>query len=299
MPVSSREAILILGCRGMLGTACMRSFGPEAIGCDFAEFDIADRDRTIQAIEGLAPVLIVNCAAATDVDRCETDREYADNANTLGPRNIAEAAAAVGARMIHVSTDFVFDGAKGEPYVETDEPHPLSYYGLSKLQGEEGVLAALPTAAVVRTSWLYGAGETHFPAKVLRWAGSNPQIRVADDQIGSPTYAEDLALALKALAATDAGGIFHLGGSGCATRYEWAQETLALAGSDTKITPASSAEFPLPAARPANSCLDCSNAAALGVMLPPWRDGLSRYIRTREPPARMTSGKSRPGRMGS
>jgi dTDP-4-dehydrorhamnose reductase len=280
---ATQSDTLVLGCRGMLGSACMRAFAPDTVGCDFAEFDIANREQTLTEIARLAPRLIVNCAAATDVDRCELDHDYADAANAVGPGYVARAAAAVGARMIHISTDFVFDGAKGAGYVETDEPRPLSYYGLSKLRGEEAVLAALPGAIVVRTSWLYGGGNAHFPAKVLGWAAARPQIKVVDDQSGSPTYAEDLAAALLALSKTNAAGLYHLGGAGCVSRYEWARAILAIAGVATEVLPASSADFPLPAARPPCSCLDCSRAAALGVELPPWQDGLSRYISTTRP----------------
>jgi dTDP-4-dehydrorhamnose reductase len=280
--METRSTTLVLGCRGMLGSSCMRAFAPRALGCDLAEFDIAGQEQTLEAITRLAPEVIINCAAATDVDRCETDHMYADKGNEIGPRNVAEAAAALGSRLLHVSTDFVFDGAKAEPYSETDEPGPICYYGLSKLRGEEAVLSALPSALVVRTSWLYGRGTTHFPAKVLSWAAARPQIKVVEDQVGSPTYAEDLADAFVALLGASApAGIYHLGGSGCVSRYDWARETLAMAGLTTEVLPALTAEFPAPAERPAYSCLDCSKAAALGVRLPPWREGLARYIRTR------------------
>jgi dTDP-4-dehydrorhamnose reductase len=264
----------------MLGQACLRVFGPEAVGRDLEDFDLSVRAETRKAIGALRPRLIVNCAAATDVDRCETDHDYADRGNTLAAKYAAEAAAAVGARFIHVSTDFVFAGDKGSPYRETETPRPLSHYGRSKLAGERAVPLAAPDALIVRTSWMYGRGGNHFPGKVLQWAAGGGPLRVVDDQLGSPTYAEDLAAGIRALAARgNASGIFHLCGAGCATRFEWAQETLALAGLDVQVLPASSADFPLPAPRPANSCLDCSKAAGLGVELPPWRDALARYVR--------------------
>ena len=264
----------------MLGSACLRAFGPEAVGCDYVDFDIGDAQATLREIRRLAPRLIVNCAAATDVDRCELDHDYADRANVIGPAHVAEAAATIGARLLHVSTDFVFDGSKGRPYVETDEPRPINHYGLSKLLGEQAVLAAAPDALIVRTSWLYGEGNAHFPAKVLAWADSATEIRVVDDQWGSPTYAEDLACALNALVESGAEGVFHLGGAGCVSRHDWAREIVAVTGSDACVLPASTADFPLPAARPPSSCLDCSKAARLGVELPPWRDGLARYLRS-------------------
>jgi dTDP-4-dehydrorhamnose reductase len=264
----------------MLGQACLRVFGPGSEGRDMEDFDLSVRKETEKAIAHLRPRLIVNCAAATDVDRCETDHDYADRGNTLAAKYAAEAAATVGARLIHISTDFVFAGDKGEAYQETDVASPLSHYGRSKLAGERAVLLAAPDALIVRTSWLYGHGGNHFPGKVLQWAALGGPLKIVDDQTGSPTYAEDLAAGIRALAERgNASKIFHLGGTGCATRFEWAQETLALAGLDVQVLPASSADFPLPAPRPANSCLDCSKAAGLGVELPPWREGLARYIR--------------------
>ena len=279
---SGRAVVLVLGSKGMLGTACLRTFGHEAVGCDLDDFDIADSSAARAAIARLQPRLIVNCAAATDVDRCELDHEYADRANALGPKNVAQAAAEVGARLVHVSTDFVFAGDKGRPYAETDTPDPVNHYGRSKLEGERGALTALPDALIVRTSWLYGHGGKHFPGNVIKWAAGGGPLRIVDDQVGSPTYAEDLAAAIRALAERTATGLFHLGGTGCASRFEWASETVALADLGVQVLPASSSEFPLPAPRPANTCLDCSKAAGLGVRLPPWRDGLARYIGSRQ-----------------
>jgi dTDP-4-dehydrorhamnose reductase len=264
----------------MLGQACLRTFGETAIGRDIDDFDLSVRETTLKEIRRLRPRLVINCAAATDVDRCETDHEYAGRGNTLAAKHAAEAAAGAGARLIHVSTDFVFAGDKRTPYREADTPQPISHYGLSKLAGERAVQLAAPDALIVRTSWMYGHGGTHFPGKVLQWARDGGPLRIVDDQQGSPTYADDLAAALRKLAErSNASGLFHLGGAGCTTRFRWAQEILVLAGLDVQVVPASSAEFPLPAQRPANSCLDCSKAAGLGVELPPWQDALARYVR--------------------
>jgi dTDP-4-dehydrorhamnose reductase len=198
----------------------------------------------------------------------------------LAPRHLAEAAVEIGAKLVHISTVFVFAGDQDEAYRENDEPRPLNYYGQSKLAGEQAVLAALPDSLVVRTSWMYGLSGSHFPGKLLQWAAKGGPLRIVDDQIGSPTYAEDLAAALRILAERDASGLLHLGGAGCASRMDYTREILDLIGLDVQVLPASSADFPLPALRPGNSCLDCSKAAGLGVELPPWRDGLARYIRT-------------------
>jgi dTDP-4-dehydrorhamnose reductase len=264
----------------MLGSACMREFGPQTVGRDLDDFDLSKRVQTHSAIEALRPRLIVNCAAAAVVDRCETDHEYADRGNILAPKHVAEAAAKVGARLVHVSTVFVFAGDQEEPYRETDVPRPHNYYGQSKLAGEREVLGTLPETLLVRTSWMYGLGGVHFPGKVLQWAARGGPLRIVDDQVGSPTYAEDLAKALRALTERDATGVFHLGGAGCASRMDYAHEILALAGLHPQVLPAAIEEFPLPAYRPVNSCLDCSKAAGLGVELPPWREGLARYIRS-------------------
>lgn len=276
----ARDAIeaLILGAKGILGSACMRAFGAAAVGRDLDDFDLADRAQTLEAITRLRPRLIVNCAAATDVDRCELDHDYADRGNILAAGNAAEAAAQTDARLIHISTCFVFTGDKGRPYEETDVTGPVNYYGQSKLAGEHAILAALPEAVIARTSWLYGHGGAHFPGKVLEWAADGGPLRMVTDRMGSPTYAEDLAYCLRQLADRDVTGIFHLGGAGCATRFEWARETLVLSGVEVQVLPASSDEFPLPAERPVDTCLDCSKAAALGVHLPPWQDGLARFL---------------------
>ena len=273
-------SVLILGASGMLGSACLRTFGPESTGCDLEDFDLSERPETLEAISRMRPRVIVNCAAATDVDRCETDHDYADRGNSLTATHAAQAAARIGARLLHVSTDFVFSGSKDKPYDENDAPDPLNHYGRSKLTGEESVLTEMPDAMIVRTSWLYGHGGTHFPGKVLEWASKGGGLSIVEDQAGSPTYADDLAEALHALVERNVSGIYHLGGAGCATRFEWAQAAIALAGLDVEVIPAPSSDFPSPAPRPAYSCLDCSKAARLGVQLPPWREGLARYIRS-------------------
>jgi len=278
--VSRQTEVLVLGAHGMLGSACLRAFGPAALGRDREDFDLAEASETSRAIGQLRPRMIINCAAATDVDRCETDREYADRGNIMTAANAAAVAAHLNARFVHISTDFVFPGDKGEPYEETDLPQPLSYYGQSKLAGELQVQLACPDALIIRTSWLYGDGGVHFPGKVLEWAAGGSPLKVVDDQTGSPTYAEDLAVCIRELTERQATRIYHLGGSGCATRFEWAKEMVALAGLDNEVLPAKSADFPLPAARPANSCLDCQKAADQGVQLPPWREGLARYVRS-------------------
>jgi dTDP-4-dehydrorhamnose reductase len=183
-------------------------------------------------------------------------------------------------RLVHVSTDFVFDGSKPGAYTETDEPSPLSVYGASKLAGERAVLAAHPDVLMVRTAWVFGPGGVNFPYKILSAARERGALTVVDDEIGSPTYSVDLATGIVALVeAGVAPGIYHLAGSGSVSRYDLALEVLGAAGVEVPVGRASSAQFPTRAARPRNSVLDCSKAAEQGVRLPRWEDGVRRFIR--------------------
>ena len=281
MAHSSERPILILGAGGQLGRAFCALLGEDAVPLPHQALDISDRAALAALLDEWSPRSVVNCAAATDVDRCEGDHDYADAANLRGPGHLAELAAERGIRLVHVSTDHVFSGLSERPYAECDPPCPVNYYGLSKLRGEEAVLSALPNALVVRTSWVFGEGGANFPEMVLRWAAARDSLRSVADNWGCPTYAVDLASEIWALVEGGAAGIFHLAGSGCASRLEVAEEVVRLAGIPCVVQPALASEFPLPAPRPARTCLDCSKAASIGVYLPPWRDGLARFIETR------------------
>ncbi len=296
---------LILGACGMLGRATASLLGEKATALTFADLDITDPVAVAAALSRHRAATLINCAAATDVDRCQTDHAYAKAGNVEGPRCLAEACAKRGIRMVHVSTDFVFDGTKRAPYTEEDEPAPLGYYGLSKLRGEAAVRELLPEALVVRTSWVYGpVGPTssNFPLKVLEWTRRPGPLRVAADQFGSPTYAPHLAEGILVLVRAGATGLFHLAGEGCASRWEFAREVLAaprLTATDfaVEVLPAHAADFPAPAPRPLFSCLDCGKAARLGVTLPPWQDGVALYLAglfREEDPAVDTWGENTP-----
>jgi dTDP-4-dehydrorhamnose reductase len=224
----------------------------------------------------------VNAAAYTNVERAEDDAGTAYRVNELGARLLAEAARDAGLGFAHVSTDFVFDGAKWGAYVETDPTDPLSVYGASKLAGERAVAQAYPGALIVRTAWVYGPAGENFPVKILRAARTHPSLKVVTDEVGSPTYTIDLAAGLIALADAGAAGIFHLVGAGSCTRYELAVEVLRLAGLEVPVEPVIAATFPSRAARPANSVLDCGKAAALGVRMPEWREALARFVSSGE-----------------
>jgi dTDP-4-dehydrorhamnose reductase len=222
--------------------------------------------------------VLVNAAAYTDVERAENDRETSFLVNDEGARNLAEAAVSRGIRLAHVSTDFVFDGEKSGPYVEGDEVHPLSAYGESKLAGERSVAAASPDSLIVRTAWVFGAGGMTFPHKMLELATERENLTVVTDQVGSPTYTVDLAAGILALLDAGATGLFHLVGAGSCSWYELAAETLRLAGVEKEIRPTTADAFPSTATRPHNSVLDCSKAAGYGVVMPEWRDALSRFV---------------------
>ena len=225
------------------------------------------------AVNAYRPELILHAAAWTDVDGAEADREGATRANVDANRNVAEAAKAVGARLVTLSTDFVFDGAKREPYLESDAVGPLSFYGETKLLGERAALEAYPDGTwVVRTAWVYDEEGTNFPRLIMRLAETRDTLRVVKDQSGSPTYAGHLAPLLLALPDQVAPGIRHIAGSGAATRREWAEAVLAAAGRSTVVEGATSDEFPTPAQRPAYSVLASEYADT--PLLPPWRAGV-------------------------
>lgn len=273
----------------MLGTALQRaaaSSGATLRAPSESDFDICDAravgDRVAEFAEQLGQGqrgLLVNAAAYTNVEAAEDEPERAYLVNERGPRLLARAAHGAGLGFIHVSTDFVFDGRKVGPYLESDPPNPLSVYGASKLAGEVAVLAAYPEALIVRTAWVFGACGANFPAKILEAARARPVLQVVTDEIGSPTYTLDLAAGILALSNAGACGVYHLTGSGTCTRFELAEETLRLAGLTTPIERVTSATYPTKAPRPANSVLDCSRAASLGVVLPDWRDALDRFVR--------------------
>jgi dTDP-4-dehydrorhamnose reductase len=277
--------VLIAGAGGMLGTALQRVL--TARGVPFAApreggFDITDVAAVAAATTAFAAEnpggLLVNAAAYTNVERAEDDPDAAFRVNEHGARLLAEAARASGLAFVHVSTDFVFDGAKLGAYVETDEPNPLSVYGASKLAGERAVAEAYPDALMVRTAWVFGPGGANFPSKVLALAQAGGPLRVVTDERGSPTYTVDLAAGLLDLEGAGAVGLYHLAGSGSCSRYELAVETLRLAGSDVAVEQVVSTDFATKARRPLNSVLDRAKAAALGVAMPDWRDALGRFV---------------------
>ena len=273
--------LLITGAAGMLGQDVVRAAaaaGHEPVGLTRAELDVTDAAAVGAAIRAAAPEVVVNCSAWTDVDGAESAYAAAEAVNARGAGNVARAASASRAWILHISTDYVFDGAKREPYVESDPAGPLSAYGRTKLAGERAVARAAPGRhTIVRSSWLFGAGGRCFPATVLRLAGERDEITVVDDQVGCPTFTGHLAQALVELAGAPALGIVHVAGGGSCSWYELARETLAAAGVAGQVARGRTADLRRAAPRPAYSVLG-SERGAQAPRLPPWREGLAAYL---------------------
>jgi len=270
----------ITGAAGMLGqdlVAEARSAGHDVLALPRAELDIADRAAVDDALGAAHADVVVNCAAWTDVDGAETSPDDALAVNGTGAGNVARAAAASGAWTIHVSSDYVFDGSKRSPYVESDAVGPASSYGRSKLAGEREVAAEAPGChTIVRSSWLFGAFGPCFPATILRLAGERDELMVVEDQVGCPTFTGHLAAALVDLAARPErpAGIVHVAGGGDCSWYEFAREIVARAGVSCEVRPCSTDQMPRPAKRPAYSVLRSERNAPV---LPDWRRGLADY----------------------
>ncbi len=281
--------ILVTGAGGQLGRQILdlASGGDRTgrtVGVGSAELDITDTSAVADAIE--PSMIVINCAAYTAVDAAETDIDRATAVNTDGPRNLARACAASGARLVHVSTDYVFDGTATTPYEPDDAPAPQSVYGRTKLAGERAVLAELPTANVVRTAWVYTGTGTDFVATMRRLERERDVITVVDDQIGSPTYSRDLAAGLLEVAASPVtGSILHSTNAGTASWFDLARAVFAGVGADPeRVRPCSSAEYVRPAPRPSYSVL--SGAAWERAGLTPfrgWRDALGDALQSARP----------------
>jgi len=256
------ERVLITGAKGMLGRA-LREQRPseyEVLAVDVEEVDVTSLPDVRRCFSGFAPEAVIHCAAMTDVDGCEADPDAAHRVNVEGTRNVIGSCGA--ARLIHISTDFVFDGRRDTPYAEDDPPAPISVYGRTKLAAEECVRQRAGSDAIVRTA--FAPWGRNFVRSILRAAREKGRLRVVADQVGSPTYAPDLAAALWQLVATNQRGVFHLVNSGTVSRYDFAREILAGAGlSHVPVEPILSVELSQPAARPAYSALANTRLPAL------------------------------------
>ncbi len=277
--------ILICGGTGQLGQDCTRVFNKnhtvQSLGR--RDLDITDHDFVERTIKELAPEVVINCAAYTRVDASEDNRELAFQVNVVGAENLARSCRAVDALMVHISTDYVFDGKKAPPltYAETDPTAPLGVYGATKLEGEKRVAALLEKQMIVRTAWLYGAHGSNFVKTMLKLALGNPgkTIRVVDDQFGSPTWTLRLALQLERLVEADGRGLFHATAEGYCSWYEFAAYFLKKMDVSHNITACTTQEYPLPAARPFNSILDNARLKRKNMnRMTGWRHGVDLFV---------------------
>jgi dTDP-4-dehydrorhamnose reductase len=276
--------VLVTGAGGQLGwdvAAVCAAAGDEVVAATHESLDVADRDAVYQAVLGLAPDAVVHCGAWTAVDACESDPDRAYRVNALGTRWVADAARRAGAHLCHVSTDYVFDGAKDGPYVEWDATNPQSVYGRSKLGGEHEVAALAPGATVVRTAWVCGA-HGHNMVKTVLGLADRPELAFVDDQRGCPSFTADLAVAIRRLVAARLPGTFHVTNQGEVSWYEFVRAILEAAGHDpAKVRPIKTVDLdpPRPAPRPANSVLDNAALRLAGLpLLPRYEDALARLV---------------------
>ncbi len=285
--------LLVIGRTGQIATELLprlAAAGHAALALEPPEFDLTRAEHVAAAFAEHRPEAVVNCAAYTAVDRAEDEPALAHAVNATGPRLLGEAAARAGVPVLHYSTDYVFDGSKPEPYAETDEPNPVGVYGASKLAGEQALHAAQPRSATLRTAWVCSPHGGNFVKTMLRLGREREELRVVADQHGAPTFAADLAEAavalLPRLAAAPAGdpvfGITHLTGAPYTTWHGFAEAIFAGAARRgqpaPRLVPITTADYPTRARRPANSRLDCSRAAGLGLAPRDWREGLERCL---------------------
>jgi dTDP-4-dehydrorhamnose reductase len=273
--------ILVTGAGGMLGHDLVRaatSTGVECVALTHGELDVTDAARAHTVVSAAKPDVLLNCAAWTDVDGAESAVDAAVAANGEGAGNVARAASRAGAWTIQVSTDYVFDGAKRTPYLESDATRPLSAYGTSKLAGESAVAREAPESyTIVRSSWLFGAHGHCFPATILRLAREREELTVVDDQVGRPTFTGHLAGALLTLCETRPLGIVHVAGEGSCSWFELAGEVVAAADLSARVNPGTTAEQGRPASRPPYSVLGTERPDEAPA-LPHWREGLAAYM---------------------
>jgi dTDP-4-dehydrorhamnose reductase len=281
--------ILITGSSGMLGTDLVNllksreaSFehNPEVIEAPHEVLDITLEDRVSDFISTHTPDIVVNCAAFTNVDKCETEREDAFSVNALGPKYLAAAANKCGARVIQISTDFVFDGNGNRPYTEEDQTNPLSEYGRTKLEGERNIQSYCDSYLIVRTSWLFGHNGINFAAKMLELAEQHKELSIVTDETGSPTYTPDLAEALWILIKQKCEGVINISNDGSCSRYEWAEYIFETMGFKIKMNPIKSSEYKRPANVPLNSTLNCQKFTTItGMQMRPWEETVESYLR--------------------
>jgi dTDP-4-dehydrorhamnose reductase len=276
--------LFITGAKGQLGRTLQTHFANDTVlPADLPECDITDRACVMQAIGEFKPDMVIHAAAMTDVDGCARDPDAAFRANALGTQNVALACQSAGCAILYISTNEVFDGRKTEPYLEFDAPNPINAYGRSKLAGETFVRDLLTRFYLVRIAWLYGQGGNHFVRKMIRLADEQGSLRVVEDEVGSPTYAEDVAHAVRQLVHTGAYGVYHLVNDGIASRYDFVREILRLSGRGRiPVEPIKLADFRRASTPPPYTPLRNFCGAAQGITLRPWQEALAEYFATHD-----------------
>ena len=242
------------------------------------KLDVTDRKALKDAVSSIKPHLVINCAAYTNVDGAEEEKERAFLVNAEAVKSLSELSEKYGFFLIHYSTDYVFDGEKKSPYREEDPPNPINYYGYTKLKGEEFLRGASCNYLLFRVSWVFGEGRRNFISKLLSWAKKNETLRVVDDQISSPSYAKDLARATYHAYENGLLGLFHMCNRGFCSRFQWARFVLEKVGWKGDLLPAKSDDFPTPARRPSFSALSTEKISSMGINLPPWEDAVERFL---------------------
>ncbi|MEJ9151437.1 dTDP-4-dehydrorhamnose reductase [Bacillus smithii] len=275
--------IVITGAKGQLGTDLvdlLSDKGHKVYGYGREELDITNFDQVHQVISNVKPDVVIHAAAYTKVDLAESEQDQAFLVNAYGTRNVAVASEAVGAKLVYVSTDYVFDGAANTPYNEFSPTNPMSVYGKSKLAGEQFVRDLHSKFFIVRTSWVYGKNGNNFVKTMLKLAQERDELKVVDDQVGSPTYTVDLARCILDLIQTENYGIYHVSNSGHCSWYEFAKAIFEEAGIEVKVNPCTTKDFPRPAPRPAYSVMEHMALRLNGFTeMPNWRDSLKRYLK--------------------
>jgi len=273
--------LLVTGSLGLVGTNIIPLLAQDfdITALDIQEWDITDAKAGRLVFGDRKPDAVLNLAAMTDVDGCEDFPDRAEKLNADGPATVARLCKDHNVRLVHMSTDYVFDGEKGTPYTEEDPPNPMSVYGKTKLAGERNVLTILPSSVVVRAQWLYGRGGNNFITKVVMIAKETGAARVVNDQWGSPTYAKDLAVPLTRLIQKGKPGIYHLANSGFCSWYDFAVEIFARLGMEVPVSAITSSNLGRKAARPKYSVFDCSKIKnATGVTMRSWQEALQEYL---------------------
>jgi dTDP-4-dehydrorhamnose reductase len=277
-----KDRILVTGSQGMLARAlipCLTS-EYEVVGVDIDEADVSQFEKIKKVVLEAEPKVVIHLAAFTAVDECETQPEKAFLVNAIGTQNVALVCGKLDIPIVYLSTDYVFDGQKSEPYIEFDPPHPLNIYGQSKLAGENYVTQLLSKYYIIRTSWLYGEGGKNFVDTIINYAQQGKELRVVSDQVGTPTYTYDLALEIVKLIKSERFGVYHVSNNGTVSWYEFACEILRLAQIPREVTPISSEELTRAAKRPPYSVLRNYCLELLGQdTIRNWREALKTYIK--------------------